>query len=69
MQMPNVVHPRNVVVNGFTFQVVSYSVLTDQQALSVAVHFVRNHKLLKKHKKMVIQIVTTLDQESAGMFG
>ena len=69
MQMPNVVHPRNITVNGFTFQVVSYSPLTDQQALNVAVHFVRTHKLLKKHQKKIIQIVTTLDQESAGLFG
>jgi hypothetical protein len=69
MQMPSVVHPKSFDVGGVILQVVSYSPLTDQQAANAVRWFCANHKLKKKDKGKLIQVITMLDQQSAGMFG
>jgi hypothetical protein len=69
MQMPSVVHPRNIDVGGVVFQVVSYSPLTDQQAKNVVRYYLTTHKVRKKDKGKLIQVITMLDQESTGLFG
>ena len=62
---PSVVHPKLIKAGEYTFRVVSYSALTDDQAARVVLFYCRTHKLLKKHRKGVISIVTTFDEESS----
>ena len=69
MKLPSVVHPRQIKAGAFTFEVVSYSALTDQQAANVVKMYLRSHRMKKKDAGLVHQIVTTIDQGSAGMFG
>ena len=69
MQLPNVVHPKTINVRGVLFQVVSYSPLTDQQALNVVRIFCLDHKLRKKDKGKLIQVTTSIDAQNAGMYG
>jgi hypothetical protein len=69
VQLPNVIHPRVIDVNGVLFRVASYSPLTDIQAANVVRHFLSGYKLRKKDKGKTITIHTVLDQESAGLFG
>ncbi len=69
MQMPSVVHPKNVELNGYTFQIVSYCQLTDGQALHAVIGFCRTHKLKKKDKGKLIQVITTIGTDTASFFG
>ncbi len=69
MEMPSVIHPRLIKIGGFTFQVVAYCNLSDQQALNVALFYSRTYKTKKKDRGKIIQIVTHLDKDSARNFG
>jgi len=69
MQMPSVVHPKQIRINDFTFEVVSYCKLTDEQASNAAIFFYRTHKLKKKHQRKVIQVISLVDADSARLFG
>ena len=64
-RIPSVVHPKLVRIGEYTFRIVSYVSLTDEQAMKAALIFCRTHRLLKKHRKGVITVVTTFDEESA----
>jgi len=64
MQLPNVVHPKNILINGFTLQIVAYCAMTDEQALKAAMIFCRNHKLKNSQKKGVIRVATMFDEHS-----
>ena len=64
MDAPSTIHPKLIKINGFTFRVVAYCHLTDQQAYKIAIHFYRNNKLKKKDQKKVFQVYTTFDQDS-----
>ncbi len=67
MELPNVIHPKIVNINGYRLQIVSYCALTDEQALKAAIHYVRNHKLKKSQKKVILQVITMLDKDSVGL--
>lgn len=67
MDLPNVLHPKQVSVNGHVFEVVAFCALTDEQALRVALHYVRDHRMPKRPQKKVIRIVTQFDQDSVGL--
>jgi hypothetical protein len=67
--MPNVIHPKRIEVAGAFFEVVSYSPLTDQQVMNVVRQHLFRHKLRKRDKGKVLQIVTVLDDQSARLFG
>lgn len=66
MELPNIVHPKIVNINGYLLQIVAYCTLTDEQALRAAIHYVRNHKLKKSQKKGVLQVITMWDKDSVG---
>ena len=51
MELPSVVHPKKIAINGFKFQVVSFSKLSDNQAFNAAMHFYNSHHHLKNRKK------------------
>jgi hypothetical protein len=65
MELPNVVHPKLIKVDGYTLQIVSFDPLTDEQALKAAFHFVRTHKLKKRDRSGVLKVITTLDRDFA----
>lgn len=67
MELPSVVHPKLIKVNGFTFRVVSYCQLTDEQALKAAIHFCHTHKLRKSLQKGIIEIKTLFDKDSINL--
>ncbi len=67
MEFPNVVHPKPISINGHVFEVVAYCALTDEQALRIAMHYVRTHRMPKKPLKRVIRIVTQFDRDSLGL--
>lgn len=70
MELPNVVHPKIVTINGHKVQVVAYCVMTDSQAVAAAAHFFRTHKLPRKpDPKKVIRVLTLFDQDSLGLLG
>lgn len=68
MESPNVIHPKKVNINGLLFQVVSYASLSDAQALNVARHFYRTHRIKKKDKGKLYTVVTVIDKDSASMW-
>jgi hypothetical protein len=67
MNLPNIVHPKIVIINGFRLEIVAYCSLTDDQAMKVAVHFVRNNKLKKSQQKGVLRVLTQWDESSVGL--
>jgi len=69
MEPPSIVHPKNIAINGFKFQVVSSDKLSDTQAFSAAMHFYNTHKFLNNRKKKIIRVVTTIDENSQGVLG
>jgi hypothetical protein len=69
MEMPSVVHPRQIKVNGFTFEVVAYCKLTDQQAMNVVIHHCRTNRMKKKDIKKICRIITTIQEGDASLFG
>ena len=64
MTLHDVEHPKLISVGGFTFRIISFSPLTDEQALKVAVHYLRHHKLKKAQMKDVLRIRTVLEGDS-----
>jgi len=69
MQMQFIVHPRSFEINGYFFQVLSCCALTDEQATKAAMYFYRTHKLKKKDIGKLIKVITSLDTDTAGIFG
>ena len=67
--MQFITHPTQIRINGFTFEVLALTTLTDEQASRIALHFYRSHRLRKKDKGKLLQVVTQVDANSAGMFG
>jgi hypothetical protein len=66
MNFPSVAHPKLVKLGDYTFQVVAFCSMTDEQALKAAMLFCRTHKLKKEDKKGIIKIITTYDENSIG---
>ena len=64
MDLPNIVHPTIFTVNGFRIQIVSYCVLTDEQARKTAIQFVNKVKPKASLKKSVLQVRVNLDKDS-----
>ena len=69
MKLPNIVHPKNFTVNGYTIQAASYMALTDQQAATIAMHCYKSRKWLKKDLKRVHRQMWLGDQDSLAMLG
>jgi len=67
MQLPSVIHPKKVAANGMFFEVVSYTSLTDEQALKVVMLFCRSRKFAKKDQGKLFRVVTHFDQKSKGL--
>jgi len=66
MQLPNVKHPKPVILNGATFDVCTYIPITDEQAMKIAIFYVRSSpKKFKKGKRY--QLHFNLDQHNAGI--
>ena len=64
MQMPSMIHPNKINVEGTFFEVVSYASLTDQQALTVVRQYLRGGGLKKKDKGKTIRVFTRLVDQS-----
>ncbi len=63
MVTPSVVHPHQININDYIFEVVSYVPLTNEQAYGVAEAFFLAHKFKKKdRKKVIFRIVTLVDE-------
>lgn len=69
MNMPNVVHPKTITVNGVHFRVVAYCQLTEKQALGAVAHHLRSHKGKAPKKGSVLTLYTVITAETAGLFG
>ena len=65
MQMPSMIHPNKINVEGTFFEVVSYASLTDQQALTVVRQYLRGGGLKKKDKGKTIRVFTRLVDQSS----
>ena len=61
MQLPSVVHPKQITLDGYTFEVVAHFPLTDAQALKIAIHHLRQTPRQKLCKKGVHQILFVHD--------
>jgi len=67
MEMPPVVHPKKIDIDGFIFEVTAYVSLTDQQAGKIANAHYRNMKPKPKKKdrgKFVYRVVSLVDERS-----
>jgi len=69
MQLPNIIHPKKFVINGYTIQVASYMALTDAQAAKIAMHGYRVRKWLKKDLKKVHTQMWIGDHAALAMLG
>lgn len=69
MKLPNIVHPKQFLINGYTIQVASYMVLTDAQAAKIAMHGFRSRKWLKKDLKKVHNHLWFGDQQALALLG
>ena len=66
MELPSVVHPRKIDIDGYIFEVVSYAPLTDEQAARVAMMYYQRMKKRKKDRgKVVFRAVTLFDENSS----
>lgn len=64
----NIEHPKQISINGYTFKVIAYCRLTDQEAYNVALSYFQTHRLTKIAKKKIISIHTIIDEDSKGLF-
>ena len=69
MELPNIIHPKKFLINGYIFQVAAYMVLTDAQAQKIAMHGFRSRKWLKKDLKKVHTQMWLGDREALAMLG
>lgn len=69
MQLPNIVHPKKFLINGYTIQVASYMTLTDAQAAKIAMHGFRSRKWLRKDLKKVHTQLWIGDREALARLG
>lgn len=62
---PHVVHPKRIQWQGFNFEVISYQPFTDEQALKVVEHYIRQHaRDLRKHRRHeIIQVRTAMSRD------
>lgn len=69
MKLPDIIHPKSFLINGYTIRVMSYMTLTDQQAAKIAMHCYRSRKWLKKDLKKVHTQMWIGNQEDLAMLG
>jgi hypothetical protein len=67
MQLPSVVHPKRFSINGIILEVVSYTNLTDAQAMKAAQLFYSQHKFKKKDQGKLFRALTLFDKDSLGL--
>ena len=59
MELPSVVHPKFVKIKGFTFQIITYFQMTDDQAFKIAMEFYHSHNLKKESQNKILKVMTT----------
>lgn len=69
MNLPDVIHPKRFVVNGYTIGVATYFPINDQQAAKIAMHAYRSRKWTKKDLKKVHIQHWTGDREALALLG
>lgn len=69
MNLPDIVHPKKFLINGYTIGVATYIPLTDQQAAKIAMHAYRSRKWTKKDQKKAHLIQWLGDREALAMLG
>lgn len=65
MKMPNVLHPKQFIIKGIKFKVVSYDPLTDEQAKKIALSTYRQKKWTRADQKKVVTAITLFDRDTA----
>jgi len=66
MQLPSIVHPKIVTIDGLQIRVVTYFPLTDAQAMKIAAVHVRNLRRLPSKKKVHV-VMWHGDRDTAAM--
>lgn len=61
MEMPNVIHPKRIKIDGFIYEVVSYGPLTDERAVALAKLSHRLNRPKKRRPGTVYQVVSSAD--------
>lgn len=69
VKLPNIIHPKKFLINGYTIRVAAYMALTDAQAVKIAMHSFRSRKWLKKDLKKVHTLHWMGDSAALAMLG
>lgn len=69
MNLPDVIHPRKFVINGYAISVATYFPINDQQAAKIAMHGFRSRKWTKKDLKKAHLQYWTGDREALALLG
>lgn len=69
MNLPDVIHPKKFLINGYTLGVATYFPITDQQAAKIAMHGFRSRKWAKKDLKKAHLIYWSGDQSALALLG
>lgn len=69
MNLPDVIHPKKFLINGYTIGVVTYFPLSDPQAAKIAMHAYRSRKWTKKDLKQAFLFQWLGDQAALAMLG
>lgn len=67
MKSSSVTHPNKFCINGFVFEVVSNSVLTEEQAANAAVHFCKTNRLHPQDKEKIHTVDMTINEYAQGL--
>lgn len=62
MEMPNVIHPKRIKINGFIYEVVTYQPVGDQQAVGIAR---ASHALKRPRGALKGKVIQVYSQEGA----
>ena len=60
MTIPNISHPVIIEINGYYFQIFTYSPIVKKQAEQIALTFYKSNKMKKKHKGKVFKILSSI---------
>jgi hypothetical protein len=69
MELPDIIHPKSFLINGYAIRVAAYMALTDQQAAKIAMHCYRSRKWLKKDLKKIHTQMWIGSREDLAMLG
>lgn len=68
MEIPSVVHPIKINIEGHIFEVVTYAAVTDDEAVKIAQAFYRTRRFNKKGRGKIINRVNWLGDERHSEF-